>query len=87
MLTLEQIENKKELIDEMEEYFFLLEEDEENTDEEKEQFALARSEFEFFKKDEDASVELLYNTTTDFPTLNKVYFAMMLVSGFVFIND
>lgn len=87
MLTLEQIENKKELIEEMEEYLFLLEEDEENTEEEKEQLALARSEFEFFKNDESATVEMLFNTTIDFPTLNKVYFAMMLVSDFLFINE
>jgi hypothetical protein len=85
ILTTEQIENKNDLIIEMEEY--LESEVFEDIDAEMlnaisvEDFVdFAKSELDFFKKDDTASVEMLFEATQDFPILNIIY--SLVVNGF-----
>ena len=77
ILTTEQIENKNDLIVEMEEY---LESEIFEEEVSKEFVDFAKSELDFFKKDDTASVEMLFEATKDFPTLNIIY--SLVVNGF-----
>lgn len=83
-MTAEQLQNKEEMILEMETFILGYEEESDNSEFE-EVINNAKAELEFFKKDDTAVVEMLFNSTPDFPFLNIVYHATV---GFnLLLND